>query len=52
MKHTTRLRHRKRLRKRYQSYRRMEFYDDNLTHDMPVEHVGACCHLPKEYKKA
>lgn len=52
MKHTVLLRHRKRLRKRHQSFRRMEFYSENLSPEVETPHVGACCQLPKEFKKA
>ena len=51
MKHTVLLRHRKRLRKRHQSFRRMEFYSENLTPEVETQHVGACCQLPREFKK-
>ena len=51
MKHTSRFRHRKRLKKRHQSLRRMEFYGENLAPDILQKHVGAWCHLPKSFKK-
>gem|GEM_PF-2918368 len=50
MKNSTRLRHCKRLRKRHQSYRRMEFYSDHVmtSSSQEQEQAGANCHWPQE----